>query len=262
MKEILVEELKQIQLDILDDVSAFCELHQIKYFLAYGTLIGAIRHNGYIPWDDDIDIAMPRPDYDRFLSTYCSKSGRFEVICHEKNSEYGLPFAKVHHNGTMMVEGFYHQDNYGVYIDVFPIDAYVDKMQLHKAQSLRRLLNAKKATHVNKRPFIKDFAIRMTKLLYYSRTIPDILNQIDALCKKGDYNNAEKVGYIPSLNIGMKDIISKEYIESYEYHIFEGKQYRIPAGYDLYLRQLYGDYMDLPPIEKRFSHHSFEAWWK
>ena len=84
-KYINVEELKHIQLDMLSDIAEFCEQNHIKYFLAYGTLIGAIRHKGYIPWDDDIDICMPRPDYDKFLRLYNKKNSAYKAVAFELN---------------------------------------------------------------------------------------------------------------------------------------------------------------------------------
>ena len=120
-KYINVEELKHIQLDMLSDIAEFCEQNNIKYFLAYGTLIGAIRHKGYIPWDDDIDICMPRPDYDKFLSLYNKKDSAYKAVAFELDENYKLPFAKVNDTRTVMWETMYDQDVFGVYIDVFPL---------------------------------------------------------------------------------------------------------------------------------------------
>lgn len=262
MKEINVEDLKSIQLEMLDDVAEYCEANKLNYFLAYGTLIGAIRHNGYIPWDDDIDIAMPRPDYERFIREYNNKRGVYRVICHANDKRYGLPFAKVHHTGTIMNETQYQQDAYGVYIDVFPIDGFVNEKQVRDGQRLRRLLNAKKAKFRSNRTFIKKVVIEFVKIIYFWKSVSDVLDDIDIICKKGNYDSAGRVGYIPTLNTGMKDIIDKELIKKTTKHQFEDRTYRIPIGYDIYLRQLYGDYMQYPPIDKRQSTHVFNAWWK
>lgn len=261
MKIITIEELKKIQLDLLDDVSAFCKKNNISYFLAYGTLIGAIRHNGYIPWDDDIDIVMPRPDYDKFISMYKSIAGNYEVICHENNPNYGLPFAKVHHKSTIMKEGFYHQDCYGVYIDVFPIDTFLNKTQVRWIQFLCKLLNAKKAIWESDRALYKKIGIFMVKFLLLNISTSKILDVINKYCRKGDYEKADKVGCLCSV-YGIKDIYPKEIFSASKSHLFEGHYFQIPSGFHQYLSILYGNYMQLPPEEKRASHHIFKAWWR
>lgn len=262
MRLIEKEELKTIQLNILDDVHNYCVTNGIRYFLAYGTLIGAIRHNGYIPWDDDIDIAMPRPDYDRFIQKYQSKKGFYHVVCHEKSPHYGLPFAKVHDTRTMMKESLYKNDCYGVYIDVFPVDAFVNEGQVIKAQVWRRLLNVKKANLNGGRSIVKRIIMFCMKFLLSNISIGYILDKIDEICRMGNYETADKVGYIPSLNSGHKDIIEKHLVSNYVLKPFEGKKFQTPIGYDAYLHQLYGDYMEIPSEKQRKSTHVFQAWWK
>lgn len=119
-KEIKVEELKQIQLDILKFVDKFCKENNLKYFLAYGTLLGAVRHKGYIPWDDDIDIIMFREDYEKFVTTF--KDVNYKVFATEVNSKYPYPFAKVGDTRTYYMEEIKDVIDTGVNIDVFPLD--------------------------------------------------------------------------------------------------------------------------------------------
>ena len=114
------EQIKQIQLDLLSDVASFCKEREVRFSLAYGTLIGAVRHNGYIPWDDDIDLLMPRPDYDRFLETFHSEKD--EVLDLSKSNVCVETFAKVCRKGTIMVDRELGRALWGVNVDIFPID--------------------------------------------------------------------------------------------------------------------------------------------
>ncbi len=258
-----IDELKSIQLQILDSIHSFCEDNKINYFLAYGSLLGAIRHKGYIPWDDDVDIAMPRPDYDKFVELYNKKTSVYKMVCFENDKAYELPFGKVIDTRTIMIEPLYRQNDYmGVYVDVFPIDAYINMNQIMKAHRLRRELNVKKAKLGKGRSILKNIFILFSKMVLLPLTVKQILYNIDDLCRLGDYRQSSYVGYIPSLNKDDRDIIDKDIISELVLAEFEGREYRIPVGYDQYLKQLYGDYMKYPPIEDRVSTHTFKAWWK
>ena len=120
LRQIDIEELKKIQLDILIAVDDFCSKNNIKYFLSFGTLLGTIRHRGYIPWDDDIDIIMLRDDYNRFLETF--NHSYYKVNSIQNNPTYFLAFAKVTDERTVMQEEIVYPTEYGVYIDVFVVD--------------------------------------------------------------------------------------------------------------------------------------------
>jgi lipopolysaccharide cholinephosphotransferase len=120
MKQITdIRELRQLQLAIMDDIHQFCEQNGIRYSLAGGTLIGAFRHQGYIPWDDDIDIYLMRSDYERFLKEYKDKNGRFQLLCPEQTEHYFYTFAKVIDTQTVMIEDETEGYEIGVYVDVF-----------------------------------------------------------------------------------------------------------------------------------------------
>ena len=117
-----IQELRGVQLGILDDIHAFCVDNGIRYFLACGTLIGAVRHKGYIPWDDDIDLYMPRDDYERFINEFKSVSGNCRVLDPKKEKHYYYTYAKVVDKRTLLVEPEADGYRIGVYVDVFPVD--------------------------------------------------------------------------------------------------------------------------------------------
>ena len=120
MKTVSDSELKTIELEILREVAAFCDAHGVRYYLACGTALGAVRHDGFIPWDDDIDLALPRPDYERFLSLF--RSEKHTVLDSRFDDRYPYAFAKVSDNATCLVENIEQPFPMGVYIDLFPID--------------------------------------------------------------------------------------------------------------------------------------------
>lgn len=257
-----IEELKAIQLSILDEVTCYCENNGLKYFLGYGTLIGAIRHKGYIPWDDDIDIIMPRPDYERLINSFNATHNVRQVIAHTLNSYYSLPFAKVYDTRTCLHETMYKDKGvFGVYIDIFPLDGYGDVNQIKRINRLSEYLNAKKAVIDRQRSIKKNIIILIGKLLLLRKSIAQIVESMDIIAKTYSYESSNRVKSFFSV-YGENEVCERVLLEETIKAEFEGKEYCVPKNYDAYLRLIYGDYMQLPPIEKRVTHHIFEAWWK
>lgn len=261
MKSITPEELKAIQIDILKKVADFCDNNDITYFLAFGTLIGAIRHKGYIPWDDDIDIAIPRPDYDKFISLFNKDNSQIQVISMENNMHYGFSFAKVHDTRTIINETQYIQDNFGVYIDIFPIDGIKSKKQILILRKINKLLHTKKA-NFTQRKLSKKIINAFGKIVLLPFSTHFILNVIDRISRQCPYGSTPKAGCICDSVVGERAIVDTNLFHGSKIQEFEGHLFKIPIGYDKWLRSIYGDYMQLPPEEKRISHHVFEAWWK
>ena len=114
-----IKELRGIQLDLLEEIHRFCQEHHIVYYLSSGTLLGAVRHGGYIPWDDDIDLYMPRESYERFVKEYTDTEGRFTLMEPRRSKHYFYTFAKLTDSRTMMVEDSYTSYPIGVYVDIF-----------------------------------------------------------------------------------------------------------------------------------------------
>lgn len=261
MKAITSEELKEIQLNILNVVADFCEKSKITYFLAFGTLIGAIRHKGFIPWDDDIDIAMPRPDYERFISIFNETSSIYQVISLENNKKYGFSFAKVHDTRTLVNETQYKQDQFGVYIDIFPIDGIKNKKRIYWLRTANKLLHTKKA-NFTQRKTSKKIINAIGKAILFPFSTHYILTVIDRMAQQCSFGSTPKAGCICDSVVGERAIVETKVFTDSLYQEFEGRLYKIPIGYDKWLRNIYGDYMQLPPIEKRVTHHVFEAYWK
>lgn len=271
MKQIDLAELQKIELDILRQLHTICQEQGLRYSLAAGTLLGAVRHSGFIPWDDDIDIFMPRPDYDKFIK-YCQENETpFNLLCFETNNEYKYLFAKAMAKNTVIIEDFSNPSNIemGVYVDVFPVDGladtYKDAIKEFKKTSFKRELlvakNWKKFTRSKTRSWKYEpirFAFFIASRFVSSKRI------IQSLNKKFRNNSFDEKKYSACImsSYRQKDIMETDIFQEYVDIEFEGSLFKSYKNYDKYLSNIYGDYMKLPPEEKRVSHHSFEAYYK
>lgn len=259
-KSIELEELKRIQLDMLVDIDRFCRANNIRYSLAYGTLLGAIRHGGYIPWDDDIDVCMPRPDYERFISSYTGCQGRYKCYSTKTSPEYMLPFAKVSDERTVMRETLYENDEYGIYIDVFPVDAMGAKGQIFKSIWLNRFLNTQKAV-LGHRSLKKDIVLALGKIVLYPISISKVLSAMETVATKYKFGDTPTCEVFCSSTVE-REIVPTSYFLNYNDAIFEGMPFSVVKDFDSYLTVLYGDWRKEPPVEERVSTHVFNAWWR
>lgn len=269
MKEISVPESKEIMKNVLCDVAKFCDKNNIVYYLAYGTLIGAIRHNGFIPWDDDIDIMMPRPDYERFVDLY-HKEGRYGISSPLVDKGCFLFYSKVYDQCTVKYEKRIDYNRFppiGIDIDVFPLDGMPSDIALGVRESkknsflcellYRSIIGHSKPNTVKGklstiilnpicRAFGKDFFIK--KILKNA--------------KKHQWDESEYVHVVFPENNSSNERYNKQLFENRIRVLFEGEEFWAPEGYDTILKNFYGDYMQLPPEEKRITHHSNKVFWK
>lgn len=252
-----IQELRAIQMGILDDVHRFCERRGIRYFLSSGTLIGAVRHKGYIPWDDDIDIYMPRADYERFLREY-DGGERYRVLNPRREKHYYYTFAKVVDLRTRMVEKETRGYEIGVYMDIFPVDYVTDSLQ-----ERRRIFRLKYLLYKIRRCKISQenyLASRLAWLCY--RYLPVSVGMLDRWIERLIILREPTTTVCNMTEAGpkMKGCFPAEDIASAVDIEFEGKRYKTMVGYKDYLERTYGDYMTLPPADQRVT-HKFEAYW-
>lgn len=263
MRRLNVEEVKAIQIDILEAVAAFCEENQIKYWLNSGTLIGAIRHKGYIPWDDDIDIGMLREEYEKFLKLFNKSNSKYRFDCFELNDEFPYPYGKVFDTDTVLYEPDTNGLKQSINIDVFVIDnAPDDDMEVKKMYKRRHRLRYMFVFSQSKRILPGDPMInRIAKTLVHSLlSVTSSKKYIKKMIENTKrYNNTEtkRVGDFTGY---AKVVTDRSVFDSFIDVTFEGKQYKAPVGYDVWLKEIYGDYMSLPPVEERITHHRFEAY--
>lgn len=270
MKSIGIDELKTIQLEMLDVVAKFCEERGINYWVDSGTLLGAIRHKGYIPWDDDIDVGMLRPDYDRFIQEFNGTYPRYEFHCIENDPDFYKPFGKVYDKTTVLYEPDESGVKMAVNIDIFVYDNAPDNALKCRTMLLRHLiytkLNDARVVPVFKRPNgnvirkILVYILRAVAHIVPYRFMPYNYFAVKAIQNSRRYihENTKRVGNFT----GLTPITwSKEIFRSFIDVEFEGRKYKAPVGYDEWLRGFYGDYMQLPPEKERYSRHSFKAYW-
>ena len=265
MKELSLEEIKQVELDILKVFHSFCVEHGIRYFISHGTLLGAIRYKGFIPWDDDLDVLVPREDYNKLLSVF-KDNEHYQLIAYEKNPEYCFPYAKLCDMSTRKVEGgFNNGRELGLDIDVFPLDHWDDDIEKARQESkvqrknMFRLgltkLRKPDSLHPVKR-FIKGIVMVLCKLRGSTYYLEKIIQRAD----KPEQNGSQYMGCKAWNVYGERDILPAEvFAEAIELE-FEGEKFFAPVGYDAFLTSLYGDYLPEPPVEKRKTHHNFKAY--
>ncbi|MCR5819119.1 MAG: LicD family protein [Prevotella sp.] len=251
-----IEELRGIQLDILDNIHHFCQQHKLSYFLSSGTLLGAVRHGGFIPWDDDIDIYMPRADYERFLATYTAEN--YRVVSPEKDRNYYFSFAKVIDKRTKMLQEGIRGMEFGVFVDIFPVD-FVPEDEAERQRVFKRkhlLFKIRRCKVAKSNPLDSRLAWMFYRFLPISMAA--LQRCIDKLIVKTEPTSL--VCNMTDGGPGIKSCFSAEAIASSVDIDFEGHTYKTMVGFREYLTKTYGDYMTPPPVDKRESHH-FIAFW-
>lgn len=277
-----VEEHKARALDILLEVAAFCEQNGFRYYLAFGTLIGAVRHQGFIPWDDDIDIQMPRPDYERFAAA-------FNAAPHERRLRAIVPTdAGAHHTylkvcdlDTVKIEQEtdYRKSGYpGVDIDVFPIDGLpTDDMEykrcfLQKKKLYQRFQGLERTVYTEDLHFGAVSLLKLVKRVFVvlrGRLFPHLfrawrkdvlLERLHALETAVPFEGAELVGDDCCRFSAFGDRHPRKDYEGYVTVQFEGHGVRAPIGYDAILTRQFGDYMTPPPEGQRMSTHQNQVY--
>lgn len=242
----------------------FCSEHKLVYYALGGTALGAVRHKGFIPWDDDMDIGMPRPDYEKMLDII-KKENNFGQYIIEYPLEYKdsmYPICKVYDTSTTLIENVKKQPRRGIFIDIFPLDGIGNaeeesKNNYRKINFWIDLLNAKRCAIRKGRSLFKNASIILSNLLpdaVFGKEI--LIKKINKMALKYDYKNNN---YIVNLFGAWKEkeIVEKKCFGIPKLHKFEDTKIYIPEDADSYLTSLYGDYMELPPTEKRVSHHDY-----
>ena len=260
-----IREIQQMELGIMEYIHKTCQKIGVKYFLAYGSLIGAVRHKGFIPWDDDMDICMLREDYEK-LQDYliANPDERYEVMSYKNNLNYVYPFMKVQDNQTYLLEEDVRIDsNMGIYVDIFPVDGYEDdsvfKDKMTRLIKKRQLSCYTFKGITNTKSILNSLIRYISVIIFYFTNTNKYIRGIDELAKSRKVDDYELVDYLIYKDMN-KPVWKREWLEQTITGVFEGKEFMIPKNYHEILTSDYGDYTQLPPVELRFSHHDFQLW--
>lgn len=251
-----LREIQKAELNILTEFARFCDSNALRYCLAGGTLLGAVRHSGFIPWDDDIDVMMPRPDFERFIELANGKiANKYNVLWKEKYEDSPLPFIKVV-DKNINVSYKLMKKPQPLWIDIFPIDGLPIKekefnQQIRKIKNLKYFLWQATSDEQDIENGIKKilkkilfFPFRLIGARYYA-------DKITKAAKRYEFDTSDYVGCIVA-KYGKKERIEKEHVEERVKLSFEEIEFYVPKGYHVYLTNLYGNYNQIP--KERHTH--------
>ncbi|MBQ6477599.1 MAG: LicD family protein [Bacilli bacterium] len=261
-----LKKLHDVELEILKEFDRICRKNKIEYYLIGGSLIGAVRHNGFIPWDDDVDVCLTRDNYDKFIKVQAKELDKkrffFESI--ETDKECGMLFSKLKRKDSKYLEVTSSKDDSraGIWIDVFAFDnikddSFFSKLRYFHIYCLKMIL-LKKYNHLNyMEDKKKNTIIKIISILSVFYNGERLKKRLSKLMRKDNNKDTKMIASYAGTYL-FKEIIDKEYLTDPIEHDFESLKVFIPKRYDEILRHYYGDYMKLPPKDKRVCHPVLE----
>ena len=254
-----LKRLQENEIEILDEIVRICDQHKLEYFLVGGTCLGAIRHKGFIPWDDDIDIAMPREDYEKFIEIAIEElDDRYFIQCNQTDPEYYLGFIKIRKNNTTFIlkHEFNSDSHQGFFVDIFPLD-YTDNINSLSLRINITLAKNLTETMLYKKKYKKFKELRhpIISSIGLPFNIQQLQRTVNNLMQKQNKKEHIYTGSFAGAYHYKKDSFPMDKVFPASLVEFEGKKYKTFNEPKWYLEHLYGDYMKLPPIEKRVSHN-------
>lgn len=269
--ELSMREIQKGSLNILFEIDKMCKQLNLRYYLAYGTLIGAVRHHGFIPWDDDIDIMMPRDDYKRLIGYFMENEKELkplELFSYYNNENYPHMISRISDNRYILDVD--NEKNYGLglFVDIYPMDGigntkeeYTRRKKLASKYSSLCFLSTREHFEFGTTKGLKKKILKIPAYIYAKfKGKKFFLEKLEIMSAEKKYEEEQFVGCLVWGTDGVKAVFPKEW---FEYSIgleFEGKIFQAPIKYHDVLSRLYGDYMKIPPKEKQVSHHFYRAY--
>ena len=265
--ELSIQEIQSETLQIMKVIHKICIEQNLKYALFYGTLIGAVRHKGFIPWDDDLDIVMPRSDYEKLESYFieCEKELLpYKLFSYKTVQNYPYMINRICNTGFRMEAENEKDCGMGTFIDVYPLDGAgngTDKTFNKKAWFYSSMYFSKSREHYvpvkgSAKTLVKKTAYFLSKIASYK----SIRKRLEKLANKYPYSNSEFVTVVVWGNA--RYFYKKSFFDDLCLTKYEDAEFYIPKHYDEILRAQYGDYMRLPPEEERTGHHFYKIYKK
>lgn len=246
-----INELQKIQLSMLKDFDSVCQKHRISYQLFSGTALGAVRHKGFIPWDDDIDVVMLREDYERFFDSASKELDSNKYYVQREFSEHWpMFFSKLRLNGTTYIEKYHSHDariHQGIYIDIFPCDNLSDSRLMQKLQYIASKIVIAKSLYA--RGYETNSTVKKC-FMQFCRILPT--EPFKRLCiRRNDSSSLKVHTFFGGGKKFERSIFLREWFEQSVKMRFEDSEFPVSAHYDEMLRVMYGDYMVMPTLEQR-----------